>query len=314
MTAASREPVTEGQLRDRTDEARRTLRAAPNGAEAVQLAVAYRQALQTCPPGWPYYRVSDHVLAVRDTLRRGGGTALVAAFHRYVILLLVPVSRRKLQECPHLAPVREFFEHAVTQIVSDLTAIPDADLDFHSDPFLKDLSVVALRLWPLGVVGVEPRLRMPQRWIIQGGPRTFLAGVGVLARLRRAFPLYEIHVYNRQLSEFTEPGWEASYRRIARIMQAEPDVRGLYGGAWFFDPAVKKVSPRLAYLTRLPMEHGAVFARIPNTRDTCSDALQKSPTRRELYGAGKYQPRQYVMIWPRRELLRWAGTPLKAGG
>jgi len=173
---------------------------------------------------------------------------------------------------------------------------------------VKDLSIAAQRLWPLGAVTVDPRLRLPARWMVQGGPRTFFRGVGVLARLGGNFPLYEIHAYNRHLSEFTEPGWEACYRRIARIMNDEPEVRGLYGGTWFFDPELERVSPRLTYLRRLPIKNGAMFARIPSTPDTYTNALQKSATRRQLYAAGQYEPRQYIMVWPRRSFLRWART------
>jgi hypothetical protein len=82
-------------------------------------------------------------------------------------------------------------------------------------------------------------------------------GPGVLARLGGSFPLYQIHAYTRHLSEFTEPGWEACYRRIARIMGDEPEVRGLYGGTWFFDPELQRVSPRLTYVRRLPIDDGA---------------------------------------------------------
>ncbi len=289
------------------DEAARALQAIAGGERGLRLAESYRRALGSWPADWPYNRVPAEVLAARDELKREGGSALVAAVHRFVILASVPGARAALQARPHLAPVRDWFENAVAGMGADLAAAPDDSLDFPLDPFVKDLAVVLLRLWPLGAVGVDPRLRMRRHWFLEGGARGVLQGLGLLGRLGGSAPLYEIHAYHRHLSEFTEEGWTACYRRIASIMSRDPGIRGLFGKTWFWDPALERVSPRLAYLRRLPLASGAVFLRVRNGAHTRANALLKSETRRRLHAAGQYEPQEYVMVWPRRAFLRWAG-------
>lgn len=306
MTDPRLRVLTQEGLRVRTEEAAQQLHAAAPGRDSVQMAEGYCRAIRSCPSHWAYHQFSEEVLNTRDAVRGVGGVALVAAFHRYTLLRLVPETWRTLQERPHLAPVLEWFEDAIAQVISDLGAMPDADLDLRADPFARDLATAALRAWPLGAALVEPRLRMPRRWMLQGGPWTLLRGLGLLARLGGTFPLYQIHATTRHLSEFSEPGWEDCYRRIAYIMSREPAVRGLMGGAWIFDPELERVSPRLAYMRRLPFENGALIARVPSTPDTYACALKKSATRRRLYEAGQYEPRQYALVWPRRDFLRWA--------
>jgi hypothetical protein len=250
MTAARPPVLTKERLQERTHEAEERLRAAAPGTDHVQHTVSYCHSIRSCPADWAYNRFSQEVVQRRDALRSEGGVALVAAFHRLAILRLVPESWRELQKQPHLAPVLEWFEDAVAQMMTELDAKPDADLDLPADPFARDLAVAAQRAWPLGAALVEPRLRLPRRWMTQGGPRTLVRGIGLLARLGGTFPLYQKHATTRHLSEFTEPGWEACYRRIAQIMRREPEVRGLMGGAWVFDPELERVSPRLEAVVR----------------------------------------------------------------
>ncbi len=266
----------------------------------------YGRAVRATPSQWPYYRFTQDVYDIAGDLRRRGGIPLVAAFHRYVVLRQVPESWATLRT-PHLAPALPWFEDAVELMLDDLHTLPDADLDLGADPFVKDLAVASLRLWALGAVTVEFSLKLPLRWIVQGGAGPLLSGIHALARLGGRYPLYEMHAYIRHYPEFNEPGWEAMYRRMAELMKADSEVRGLYGGTWFWDPGLATVSPNLAYLRRLPLNNGAIFARIPSTPDTFANALYKSGRRREMYEAGTYEPRQFIMVWPRQAFLKWAG-------
>jgi hypothetical protein len=264
--------------------------------------------LRSWPAGWPYNRVPPGVLGARDELRREGGVPLVAAVHRFVILASIPEAREALRVRPHLVPVLDWFEDAALGMANDLAATPDDHLDFPLDPFVKDLAVVLRRLWPLGAVAVDPRLRLRRRWFTENGVQGALGGMRVLGRLGGSEPLYEIHAYHRHLPQFTEEGWTACYRRIARLMRAEPEIRGLFGKTWFWDPVLERVSPRLAYLRRLPLANGAIFVKVRSGPHTLVNALQKSETRRRLHAAGEYAPQEFVMVWPRRPFLRWAGT------
>lgn len=295
-------------LDDRTGECEARLRALPGGRRWADEIGSYCRALRDTPLQLPYNRFSGAVISIRDAVQAAGGPALVAAFHRCALLRAVPESWKVLRSRQHLAPALPWFEDAMARAMGDVVTTPDEDLDLVADPFAKDLGVASLRLLALGAVTIEPRLRLPRRWMVQGGTRNLLVGIRTLVGLRGTAPLYEMHAYNRHLAEFTEAGWESMYRRMASIMRQEPEVRGLYGGTWFWDPALETVSPRLAYLRRLPLENGAIFAQIPTVPDTFENALSTSESRRRLHAEGKYLPRQFIMIWPRASFLRWAGS------
>ena len=54
---------------------------------------------------------------------------------------------------------------------------------------------------------------------------------------------YSNHIDLRAIKEFTPEGWTASFARIAELLALNPSVRGVAGVAWFYDPALVRVSP-----------------------------------------------------------------------
>lgn len=304
----ARPALPDSQVAEVTRQVEERLQALSGGAAAAARAPEYDRLLRASVPEWAYHRVSDEVLAIRDALNREGGQPLLAAFHRLVLMRMVPETRRLLQSKQYLAPALEWFDDAMTMIIPELPGRNDAELDFHDDGFAKDLSLAAFRTWALGAQLVEPRYPLPKRWMFESLPRSLFEGLGIMAKIGGREPLYSIHTYNRHLTEFTDPGWEIHYRRIASIMEHEPKVLGVTGASWFFDPAIETVSPRLAYLRKLPISNGAIFVKVRNTQHTYDNALSKSATRKQLFDEGKYQPQEWLMVWPRRELLHWAQT------
>src|SRR5687768_12371760 len=103
---------------------------------------------------------------------------------------------------------------------------------------------------------------LSRRVLLQGGAPTLLRGAAMLVAMGGHYPLYEIHTANHTLPYFNPDGWTECYRRIARASGRDPEAKGVFGTAWFFDPALKRVSPRLAYLRQFPLERGAVFLKV----------------------------------------------------
>ncbi len=95
-------------------------------------------------------------------------------------------------------------------------------------------------------------------------------------------------------------------------MRNNPDVKGVFGTSWWFDPRVAEISPKLDFLYRLPSENGARFLFTGVNESATRDAISNSPEREALYVQGKYQPRSYMMLWARDDLLHWADTSLPA--
>ncbi len=76
--------------------------------------------------------------------------------------------------------------------------------------------------------------------------------------------------------------------------------------SWWFDPAVERISPELAFLARRPLRNGAARFRWVADEHVVADATRLSPTRRSLHEEGAYRPASYMIVWARRDLLAWA--------
>jgi len=122
----------------------------------------------------------------------------------------------------------------------------------------------------------------------------------------RKLGYYQIHTHNRELNEFNEQGWNDCYIRIAEMLEKHEEVKGLFGASRFYDPQLENISPRLMYLQKIPLQNGAVC--FSAGEDCTGNALAKSKTRIKLYQEGKYIFMSYLLVWPRKELIKWAKT------
>tara|TARA_R110002049_G_scaffold101855_1_gene247100 strand:+ start:9124 stop:9867 length:744 start_codon:yes stop_codon:yes gene_type:complete len=119
---------------------------------------------------------------------------------------------------------------------------------------------------------------------------------------------YRMHTNSSYLTEFNEEGWDAFYIRAAELLLQNSDVQGVVGTSWFFDPQLRSISSRLAYLYNRPINAGAYSLAHRSTELDISRATSTSKTRKELYLSGKYTPKSYSIFWPRNSLLEWANN------
>ncbi|HUG78288.1 MAG TPA: hypothetical protein VML57_12480 [Burkholderiales bacterium] len=124
-----------------------------------------------------------------------------------------------------------------------------------------------------------------------------------------SYPFLENHVHLAMLENFDPPGRERCYRLVARLLQAWPESKGLIGASWYYDPALGRISPKLAYLHDVPAGHGAIFLRAGSAPADVAGAVARSDTRRRLHRSGEYRPVSYLMVWARADILRhYAGS------
>ena len=117
--------------------------------------------------------------------------------------------------------------------------------------------------------------------------------------------MFQIHTHTAYLNEFNDEGWRECYRVCADLYSLHPEVKGMFGGSWFYDPALAIVSPRLAYLSDVPREGGAHFFLAATGGEFVKDALATSPSRRKLHEEGRYFPHNFMMIWGRSAQIDW---------
>ena len=107
---------------------------------------------------------------------------------------------------------------------------------------------------------------------------------------------------------WNEQGWREALRLAALALPALPHLRGAFGTAWFYDPAVAEITPRIAFAQDLQVGRGAHRIRIGSNEAAIANATATSAERRNRYRDGSYVPTDYAIIWSRRDLARAWGA------
>lgn len=171
------------------------------------------------------------------------------------------------------------------------------------DIFWKELAIARLQFYPVhsGVVelysGFGIRQGLSLDLLTTGRFCCFLFQFG-----RK--PYYQIHTHTPTLHHFSAEGWATSYHQVAEMLKENLNIRGVVRGSWFFDPKIKKISPRLSYLQDLPLQNGA--QTFCSGEDYSGSAIATSKTRLKLYNEGKYTPMNYLLVWPRDAIIAWS--------
>jgi len=198
-------------------------------------------------------------------------------------------------------------ERAFGRIVEQIRRGAKGYYAFDNDLFMKDLQVCRLRLIPSGPEVIDLCSGVPRSILLSAGARQLLGGsLFFLFRARGLRPFLELHSHRWAMGEFNEPGYKRCYAVVAALMLAHPDSRGLLSKSWWHDPRVAEISPELTFLTDTPLENGARRFRGLSDANTIADATRFAPARKEAFEEGGYVPRNYLIVWPRRELLAWA--------
>ena len=135
-------------------------------------------------------------------------------------------------------------------------------------------------------------------------------GIGPLVRYLAAgakkAPWLEVHTESRWLRGFNEDGWNEAWATAAELCRARPELAGMIGSSWFYDPPLTEISPRLAHLRLNPLNGGAFMVHQGPAPIHTERAATASASRKALIDSGEYTARSWLMIWPRKELIAWA--------
>jgi len=164
-----------------------------------------------------------------------------------------------------------------------------------SDSFLKDLWLARLVMIPAFAQVWWPWSGLAGRDLLRGGPAA-LAHVFLRCGGRR--PFLEGHTHDPVARAYwNEAGWREALRLAALALPALPQAKGVFGTAWFYDPAVREISPRISFAQDL--QAGAFRLRIGSNEAAIANATATSAERRNRYKEGAYLPTDYALIWSR---------------
>ena len=213
------------------------------------------------------------------------------------------ISTRRLDTLPP----RLVHNHAKhLQRIATATANDGEWYDLANDLFLKDFGLVTMRLFGAAAQLLDVRCGIPRSLIYAEGSWATPKNILKFLHLRGFKPFIQIHTHLSYLDEFNEEGWNECYRCCSDLYQIQPELLGMFGGSWFYDPLLAKISPRLNYLRDIPLEGGAELFFVEKGGSAMGNALSTSPSRRELYEAGKYMPTNYMIAWGKKEQSAWA--------
>ena len=224
--------------------------------------------------------------------------------------LLLSAGIANLRLVPHLPVADEVKDRLLNQFL--YVCAPDREMASLLNPrhygFRVMCKFMLLERFPAG----------QSDWEITGFPRSWLARMPVRdipRALRCVFlraggrrPFFETHTaFRRELPILTEEEERNTFRLLAASMRLQPKIRGYLASTWFMDPKLREVSPHLAWLSDWYQECEKFGAVWTNLGEAPRDAgfLIGDRHRRRLYEAGHWKPLLGLLIWERRDLLRW---------
>ena len=267
----------------------------------------YLHDMQSVPVLSAYHKISPHLRERLGRIRVEHGRHILAEYQKLALLRCIDNAFERLRHADMPDCILRLFREWFERVVQDMSSNPDEYYDFGSDGFLKDLAVCCLRMIPIGGAWVVETSGMSRKFLLTGGVRQFFEAVYfAVCRMKGLKPYYQIHTVDRYIHQFNAGERTKAYQRVASLLARHPDIKGLFAGSWFYDPALRTVSPRLHYIIELQLQHGARVFRLGTHQADIDLALLKSKTRQRLYQAGQYIPTAYLAVWPRRALIRWA--------
>lgn len=191
------------------------------------------------------------------------------------------------------------YADAFNRIVDQIEADP-AFADPASDSFRKDLWLTRVVMIPAFAQVWWPHSGLSARAVLAGGARS---AYYVFLRCGGRRPFLEGHTHDPVARAYwNEAGWGEALRLAALALPALPQVRGAFGTAWFYDPAILEISPRIRFAQDLQIGRGAHRIRIGSNEAAIANATATSAERRNRYREGSYLPADYAIIWSRRDL------------
>ena len=267
----------------------------------------YVSCLDAIPPYSSYHYVSSDIQQICSQISTGWNEQTLDTYHRLLLIHLIEGFERRPKLVAIPSSIMELYEMEFKRIVKELGSNPCGFYLFPNQSFCKDLALCRLLFVPIGSQAVEAASGISRGLLLKGGLKQFFKGLKFFLLHTKGFkPFFQIHLDSRKGEDFNASERTHCYFRIAELLRMNPQVKGLFGGSWFYDPKIERISPRLAYLRRYPEAFGATTFYNGSNEQDLTHALTKSPTRRQYYEKGQYLPANYILVWPRQNIINWA--------
>ena len=232
--------------------------------------------------------------------------------------LLIQAALRTIDDVPEL-PVSTDVKRLFCDAFRYFARVPNkrsrSSFEAGRSSFVSMCKIATLKRFPAGEYEWEVS-GLPRSWLLRI-QRNALPRVALfVARAKGFSPLFYPHlgVLRPKRIMLVESEINRSYYRMAQSLAMQPGVKGLIASAWFFSPDISRVSPHLAWLAQFFLDNGGIVANMGAAGPEASGVLSRSNKRKELYQAGQLHPTLGLVLWPRKQMLRWAAAHPEYGG
>jgi hypothetical protein len=172
--------------------------------------------------------------------------------------------------------------------------------------FVEMCRTAALRRFPAGQFDWEVS-GVRRSDVIRVELRSLSKAVAFLFLKMRGFgPVFFSHLNPRRRNRsLLEEEANRSYFRMAKSMELQPGIKGFAACSWFRSPGTQRVSPHLAWMSRVVLDHGGLVVESGRAAAD-SGVFHRSGTRRRLHETGRFTPRNGLVLWPREAMIAWA--------
>jgi len=267
---------------------------------------SYAQRLDLWERRQSYHFVPSEISRECEEITAKAGLRGLELYHKMLLVSLI--KNYEERERHHRIPdsIRQLMPGEFDRILAGMEHSEDGFYLHGNDLFSKDLGLCRLKLLPCGSEIVDLWSGIPRSTLMQGGVSQLIRETMLVSRMGGFKPLYESHWDRRLVRQFTAQQYDLCYVRIADLLRLNPDIKGMFGSSWWFDPQLEDIAPELLFLRRTPVANGAKIFHVGPDAGVVRDAVQFSKKRKALYESGKFRPSRYMLVWTRADMLDWA--------
>lgn len=267
---------------------------------------SYVQRLDHCEKQQGYHFVPAEISRQCEEIVAKSGLRGLELYHKLLLFSLIESYEERQKRYRIPGSVRQLISREFDRILAGMEQAEDGFYLHGNDLFAKDLGLCRLKLLPCGSEVIDLWSGIPRSILLRGGVSQLIRATTFLSNVGGFKPFYESHWDRRLVRQFTAREYDLCYVRITELLQLNPDVKGMFGSSWWFDPQLEDITPELLFLRRTPVENGAQIFRIGSDAGVVRDAVQFSRKRKALYESGKFMPSRYMLVWGRADMLDWA--------
>ena len=250
---------------------------------------------------------NKHYLWLPEEVMCLGGESEVESrlFHEVLTNLLNSFT---LDNAPLCIPrsIGDLYERELERIKLVLGSADPAALSFKLNVRQKDLAILTFRLIPVGAEFAEPWSAIWKQQVLTSRASQVFKAVNFFMLKRNGFsPYFQLHMHQESHADFHEEGCMQTFRRLAELLEQNPDHRGWFSSSWLIDPALEQISPHLSHMRTVPENNGGAIFYMEDDPTGKTGALATSRTRRRMFKSGLYQPRIFLRVWPRSSAIAW---------